>query len=254
MSPKNALGTVVVDKKDLTPELMLLWLEPPRGFSFKPGQYCTIGLGETERPYSIVSAPHERNLELFIELAPREFQTPKSLTPKLWELQRGDTLMMRSKAKGIFFLEEEYQTHVMVATVAGIAPFMSMLRAYRNGYYKKPNYHPRFYVFHGASHCDEFGYRNELISFQNDGLIIHVPAVSRPGEKRNGEWQGARGRVNLILEEYFAGLGILPEATMVYLCGNQGMIDDLGNTKPTSKKPLGKLVVKGFQVKEEVFF
>ena len=43
------------------------WIEKPKDFSFKAGQYCTIGTGNIERAYSIVSSPHEDTLELFVD-------------------------------------------------------------------------------------------------------------------------------------------------------------------------------------------
>ncbi len=50
----------LVERQDFTPDLMVIKLEPEQSpFDFKPGQYCTLGLGKIERAYSIVSAPHE---------------------------------------------------------------------------------------------------------------------------------------------------------------------------------------------------
>ena len=45
----------VLKREDLTPDLMLMWLEKPSGYSFKAGQYCTLGIDGIERAYSIVS-------------------------------------------------------------------------------------------------------------------------------------------------------------------------------------------------------
>ncbi len=51
--PELPLATIT-KRKDLSDELMLLWLAPETPFTFKPGQYCTIGLEKIERAYSIV--------------------------------------------------------------------------------------------------------------------------------------------------------------------------------------------------------
>ena len=49
----------LVERQDITPDLMVIKLAPEKNpFDFKPGQYCTLGLGKIERAYSIVSAPH----------------------------------------------------------------------------------------------------------------------------------------------------------------------------------------------------
>ena len=64
---KPSLAEVqIVERQDKTEDLSLVWLEKPDGYSFNPGQYCTIGHKGIERAYSIASAPHEKYIELFI--------------------------------------------------------------------------------------------------------------------------------------------------------------------------------------------
>ena len=46
----------LVERKDITEDLILIKLDPQVPFDFKPGQYCTLGLESVERAYSIVSA------------------------------------------------------------------------------------------------------------------------------------------------------------------------------------------------------
>src|SRR5207237_988898 len=105
------------------PDLAVVRLQPEIPYAFTPGQYCTIGLDGVERPYSIVSSPHEPFLELFLELVQHG-----ELTPKLWTLRVGDAVSLRPRPKGVFTLEEKFPVHLMVATVTGIAPFVSILR------------------------------------------------------------------------------------------------------------------------------
>ena len=67
----------LIKREDLTHDLIKFWLEPEESFNFKPGQYCTIGTGGIERPYSIVSSPDEKTptfifLNTFIFFKPRE--------------------------------------------------------------------------------------------------------------------------------------------------------------------------------------
>ena len=111
-------------------------IEKPDGFIFKPGQYCTIGVEGIERAYSIASAPHEPYLELFVELVP---PPDGMLTPKLRELSRGDTVTIRPRAKGLFIFNPLLPKQLMVSTVTGIVPYISILRDYlydaREGHY-----------------------------------------------------------------------------------------------------------------------
>ena len=61
LTPNPAFPTArLVERRDLTEDLMVIKLEPSEPFNFKPGQYCTLGLGKIERAYSIASAPYEK--------------------------------------------------------------------------------------------------------------------------------------------------------------------------------------------------
>ena len=238
VQPKLAEAKVL-RRVDLTPDMMLMWLERPDGFTFKPGQYCTIGLDGIERPYSIVSAPHEESLELFIELVPEPIGV---LTPKLWKLEQGDTVSIRPRAKGVFTMDFGHPNQLLVATVTGIVPYISMIREY---FYNKRQGH-RFYVLEGASYRDELTYDRELefLSAQVPDLIEFVPTISRPSDERNAGWTGEAGRVNDIVEKYVVKFGLAPEDTLIYACGHPGMIEDV-------KERMGKM---GFGVKEERFW
>lgn len=251
---QNYIQTHVVQKKTLSQALAILTLKPSHPFEFKPGQYCTVVMDEIARPYSICSAPHEGLLELFLEIVPDELRQSTSLTPKLFHLNIGDTVFIRKKAKGLFLLDPTASTHVFVATVTGIAPFISMIRSYVHGYYQPMLIQEPFYVFQGASYGDEFGYDAQLKSLETTGVLRYIPTVSRPNEERNQNWHGKTGRVNLILEPYLEEFKIGPKNTMIYLCGHRGMIEYLGNHREKSGKPLGTLVKKGYQTKEEIYF
>ncbi len=231
--------TRVLRRVDLTPDLMLLWLERPAGFTFKAGQYCTIGLDGIERAYSIASAPHEEFLELFIELVPLPHGV---LTPRLWQLKVGDKLTIRPRAKGIFTFDPSLPNQLLVATVTGVVPYISYIRDYLHC--QRSGHH--FYVLQGASYCDEFAYDCELaqLAARYPDLLTYVPTVSRPREERNQRWCGETGRVNLIVERYVEKLGLSPQDTIVYACGHPGMIEDVK----------ARMVPRGFTFKEERFW
>ncbi len=213
----------VLKRKDITDDLIKLWIEKPVGYIFKPGQYCTIGIGGIERAYSIVSAPHEESLELFVELVP--LADGGNLTPMIWDLNIGDSVTIRPKAKGIFTFKPQYKNLLLVATVTGVVPYISFIRDYihRNAT------GDHFYVLMGASYKDEFTYDTELklAAMEYPELFTFVPTVSRPSEERNSGWTGETGRVNLIVEKYLAEFGLKPEDTLIYACGHPGMIEDV---------------------------
>ncbi len=223
----------LVKREDLTEDLIKIWIKPAQPFVFKPGQYCTIGIDGLERPYSISSSPDEELIELFIEIVPVEHGG--HLTPVLDAQPIGKEMTLRPRAKGIFVLEPKYKHHIFVGTVTGVVPYISILRKFLND----PEYPVpvegiaredyTFHVLEGASYLDEFGYDEELTKLASEhDFIKFYPSVSRPTEERNEPWTGAEGRINLLVEDYVAKLGINPAETCVYACGHPQMIEDVG--------------------------
>ncbi len=234
----------IVKKQEVSEDLFLIWLRPEVDFPFKAGQYITIGKDGIERPYSIASAPYEKLIELFVEYVFPEHGG--KLTPLLWAMHVGDHVSMRPKAKGIFTFQPQYHNHVMVGTVTGVAQFVSILRqSERDGVRGH-----RFFVMEGASHEDEFVYDTELerLAAEHPETITYVTTVSRPTAERNRSWKGPTGRVNTLVEEYIAKWSLPKDDTIVYLCGNPGMIKDVHRRL----EPGGwKLIEERFWVEED---
>ena len=223
----------LVKREDLTEDLVKFWIKPAQDYTFKPGQYCTIGVEGIERPYSISSSPDEEFIELFIEIVPVEHGG--HLTPLLDHQKVGAEMTLRPRAKGIFVLQPDFKNHIFVGTVTGVVPYISMLRKFLNdpswpepveGVARKDY---QFHVLEGASYLDEFGYDEELTTLAEENDFIHFyPSVSRPTEERNAGWSGAEGRINLLIEDYLEKLGLDPKETCVYACGHPQMIEDVG--------------------------
>jgi ferredoxin--NADP+ reductase len=150
---------------------------------------------------------------------------------------------MRPRAKGRFTLRTQATHHVMVSTVTGIAPFVSMIRQAVHDLTATPikgrslespaslslDGSMRLFVMHGASYRDELVYDSELktLSAQYPALIDYVASVSRPADPRNAGWHGPTGRINLLVEESLAKWALPKERTVIYVCGNPGMIADV---------------------------
>jgi len=239
-TPKpKIVDTAILKRQDITDDLLLMWLAKPEGFAFKAGQYCTIGAGGIERAYSIVSAPYEDDLELFVELV---LPPDGNITPLLWELHEGDTVSIRPRAKGIFVFKPAKPNQVMVATVTGVVPFISILRQYlQDG---ESGHH--FYVLEGASYIDELTYDGELqtLAEKHPDFITFIPTISRPTEERNAGWTSETGRVNAIVQKHLDQYGLDADDTIIYACGHPDMIEDVKD----------QFLPKGYQVEEERFW
>jgi ferredoxin--NADP+ reductase len=219
----------ILERKDLSEDLWLIRVDPGGPFPFKAGQYATLGLDHEgqriERAYSIVSSPYEEGLEFFVELVPQG-----ALTPHLYKLQVGDTLLCRKIVKGRFTLDlrSGRTNHLLLATVTGIAPFVSYVRTiykdWKNGGEFMPGAHKLFCI-HGASRSGEFGYREELERIAAEvPWFKYVPTISRPWE--DAAWKGQTGRVDDLVRLYVSEWGLKPEETTGYLCGHPSMCEN----------------------------
>lgn len=229
----------IVKREDITEDLWCIWLKPENAFPFKPGQYITIGVDGIERAYSIVSAPTESAIELFIELVP---EPDGELTPLLYKLHKGDIVSMRPRAKGVFTLDANYKKHIFIATVTGVVPYISILRDYINQGYDGN----KFYILDGASYHDEFVYDSEIDDMlkKSGDIESFIPTVSRPTEEKNKEWAGETGRVNKIVGKYVSEWNLESSDTLIYACGHPQMIEDVKD----------EFTPQGFTVKEERFW
>jgi ferredoxin--NADP+ reductase len=219
----------ILERRDLSPDLWLLRVDPGAPFKFLAGQYATLGVEQNsklvERPYSIVSYPYKQTLEFLLELFPHgEF------TPFLYNLKQGATLLCRKIAKGRFTLDlrSGRTQHLLVSTVTGIAPFVSYIRTlyrdWKSGTSPMPGNH-KLYCLQGASRSWEFGYREELERYAAEVPWLEcVATVSRPWEDEN--WKGETGRVDDLLRKYAHLWGLRPESTTAYLCGHPNMVEN----------------------------
>lgn len=209
------------ERVDVTSDLLILKVDRPQGFQYRAGQHTKFGVPGTLRTYSLVSAPHESHLEFFIELLPGG-----RLSAMLAALEVGAPVALGDRAKGDLALDSSRRNHLMVATVTGIAPIISMLRDYFRHPGNGQHVGHRFIVLSGASYADEHGYRDELdaMAAYHPESLIHVPAVSRPREPRNSGWQGATGRLDALATRAPGSYGLSPDDTAMYACGHPGMV------------------------------
>lgn len=216
----------IIQRKDHAPDLWSIRVRPEQPLVFQPGQYATLAWSDgghlVERPYSIVSSPLEPEIEFFFELVPHG-----GLTPVLRKMEVGDKLLIRREAKGRFTFDKTsgHVNHFLVATVTGVAPFVSMARTLaheaREG--RCSNY--QVMVLHAASRSWEFAYREELEALARDSSWFkYVPTISRPWE--DPAWKGEVGRIEDILRKYLDSFGLEPSNTTTYLCGQPQMVEN----------------------------
>lgn len=237
----------LLEKEEFSAGLACFRFRPPEPFNFTAGQYATLALEDTgqlvQRAYSIASSPYEPYLEFFIELVPEG-----RLTPGLWKLKPGDEVLIRKRIAGDFTLAASSgkTRHLMLATVTGIAPFVSIIRAQRVERSRGSRASHRFLIIHGASRSWEFGpYCQELYEVSREGWMRYFPTISRPWEDK--DWKGETGRVEDVLRKYADRFGYDHERTTAYTVGHPQMIESV-------KGILARALFGEEQIKEEKYF
>jgi ferredoxin/flavodoxin---NADP+ reductase len=229
MNPEKFLPAKILDRTEVAEDLFLLHVEAGSPFTYLAGQYATLGVEvdgkRVERAYSLCSSPYEPVLEFFVERVPGG-----QLSPLLYAMEKGAPLLLRRFAKGRFTLDlrSGRKNHLLLATVTGIAPYISYIRTvsedWRRGSTPMPGEH-RLYCIQAASHSWEFGYRNELEKIAGQApWLKYVPTVSRPWDEP--EWAGEKGRVDDLIRKYTAVWDLKPADTTAYLCGHPIMVEN----------------------------
>jgi ferredoxin/flavodoxin---NADP+ reductase len=221
---KYALATIA-GRRDFAEDLWVIKVKTDIELPYRPGQYVTLGLsrGERiiERPYSICSDPEEGVVELFIERVPEG-----ELSAPLFDLQEGEQVLVRKRCKGLFLKDATSvaEPHLLVATVTGVAPFVSLVRSLARRQ-RAGEWDGGFQVaiLQGASHSSEFGYYDELTELAGGcDWFTYIPTVSRPWADET--WTGEKGRVEDVLRMCAGAMSINAQSGGVYLCGHPGMI------------------------------
>ena len=235
----------LIERQDISETLAVFRFRVDEPLRFRAGQYTTIGLRHDkeliERPYSIVSSPCERTVEFFIELVPSGV-----FTPRLWMLKPGAIIHIRRRVVGAFTLDSSSDRHLMIATVTGVAPFVSMVRTQHLDQERSNGKHDQFLIIHGASHSTDFGpYRSELERLSSEGWLTYVPTISRPWKESN--WRGEIGRVEDIVRKHADQLNFSSANSTAYVCGHPQMVEN-------AKNILTRARYLKHQIREEQYF
>jgi ferredoxin/flavodoxin---NADP+ reductase len=235
-------NATVVSRADLTDTLATFLIQPDQPPQRRPwfiaGQYCVLGLNNTQKPFlgsvrramSIASAPEfDGPLEFYVRYV-LNATSQNPLTHLLWKLRAGDRIYIGAKAAGMFTVDDtigarDSRLRVMVAAGTGVAPFVSMIRSElcRNARADLS----KWVLLHGASYPTELGYHRELLPLTTASGLKYYGTVSRPSEADG--WIGDVGRVESFfdperLPEFERRLGLAaggftPDSAAVFVCG-----------------------------------
>lgn len=205
----------ILEKKELTHDVIQFRTEKPDGIEFTPGQATEIflkkeGWEEEGRPFTFTSLPADEHLEFVIKTYPSR----DGVTAQLPGLNEGDELILND----VFGAIEYKGPGVFIAGGAGITPFISIFRMLRS----RDEISDQKLLFANKTHKDII-LKDELQSMLGNDFINVLSNEDHPDYP-----------YGLIDEDFIRGNGFHPDK-LYYLCGPPTMMDAI----LTSLKKLG---------------
>src|SRR5690349_9674937 len=203
-----------------TPQVKSLVLDVPGWVGHRAGQHLDVRLTaqdgyQTERTYSIASAPDEPQVTITVERL-----DDGEVSPYLTcELRVGDELELRGPIGGWFtWRPEEGGPLLLVAGGSGIAPLRAMIRqraAARS--------HAPICLLYSSRTYDEIIFREELdrsAATDEDLMVTYTLTRSQPPG-----WQGYSRRIDRAMLEAVAWAP--EEHPMIFVCGPTPLVESV---------------------------
>lgn len=206
-------SATLLQKTYLTRDILELRFAKPTGFTFQAGQFVQWVVpdrdGQVLRPFSLSSTPADNYIEFLVKILPDGRASRYAVN-----LAVNDTLQF-GQPNGRFVISEPETDHYFIATGAGLAPIMGMMRDELQN--KKTDGEVRL-LFGVRSDEDIFWHdRLEELKLQFSNFNFQI-SLSQP--KPNNGWGGLRGRVTEHVLHHLVNHHF-------YLCGNAAMVKDV---------------------------
>jgi len=185
---------------------VVLRLPPTASFKFLEGQYVDIiGPNSVKRSYSVASSSYKSDITFIIK------KVDTGVFSNYWfNDAKVNDLMRIEGPKGTFFVRNQDQELIFLATGTGIAPIRAILESFEeNGSYKQKK---PIKVFWGNREEKNIIWAP---SFKNVDVEINF-VLSKPEDN----WDGVRGYVQNVALDSIASM----DNIAVYACGSNQMI------------------------------
>lgn len=215
-----------------TPSIRALRLAiPDSGFRYLPGQWVDLGVeidGVTQTAgYSITTSPARGGeIELAIKASARH---PLAR----WVHERagiGDRVRV-SQGQGPFvYVPEMSDNIVLIGGGVGVTPLLSIFRHVRDA-----GLGTQTHLVYSVSDSREILFREELDAAvaSHDNLHVSI-TVTQPDDR----WHGLTGRIDPVKLHALD----VPDDTLYYLCGPQGMVEDMSALLHDLGVPMNRII------------
>jgi ferredoxin-NADP reductase len=204
-------STKLTEKKELVSDMFQLRFAKPAGFAFEAGQFIQVQVPNGDkfllRSYSLSSTPEDD----FIELCVKILEDGKASAMFL-AMEEGEEMQFRGPV-GRFVVNDEHPANFFVATGAGIAPIIGMIRDQLENKKDAKQLHLLF----GVRYDHDIFWIERLDQLTSKfANFTYQLTLSRPST----DWKGLQGRVTEHLQDH-------PKDHGFYICGNGGMVKDV---------------------------
>jgi ferredoxin-NADP reductase len=196
----TAYETRLEGREEIAEGTMAFHFDKPAGFSFKAGQAVALELtdppagdGQSQRTFSLVSAPFENTLVVATRMRDSAFKRALKALP----------VGARMKLEGPFgdlTLGDAARPAVFIAGGIGITPFMSMLR--QAGQDRSPH---RLFLVYSNRRPEDSAFLAELQGLERQNNNFRLLATMTDMNKSARKWDGETGLVDAHLLQRFVG-------------------------------------------------
>ena len=209
--PIKEFKVKVIEKKQLTRDVILLSVTSPEDFTFKAGQYCFFMIEDGERnipkAYSILSSPSDKDkLDFCIKIVDGGTASETFIKTKV-----GDIFTLKGPL-GHFVFDgmSKNKECWFIGVGTGITPFFPMI-----------NENLVKYPYHKFVLLCSFKYKENVLFFKELNRLTkenknftYIPSLTRE------EWEGKTGRVQTHLPEDY-------QNKTFYICGLKELVEDM---------------------------
>jgi ferredoxin-NADP reductase len=180
-------------REEIADRTMAFHFEKPAGFTFKPGQAIDLILTETaglgaegsRHAFSIVSAPHERELVVATRMRASAFKEALARMPI------GACAEVDGPFGSLTLHKKLDRPAVFIAGGIGITPFMSMLRHAANGALQQ-----QLVLLYSNRRPEDCAFLTELQRLEGDHRYFRLVATMTAMAQSRLPWTGETGRID----------------------------------------------------------
>lgn len=216
--------------KQWTDHLFSFKITRDAGFKFIPGQFARLGVKKEDdefvwRPYSIVSADYDEELEFYSIVVP-----DGEFTQRIKDIKIGNEIYIDKTNYGLLTTDrfENGKDLWFLSTGTGLAPFISIL--YDFSIWEQ---YDKVILVHCARDAEELTYQDTINDFFNHeyyGELVKDKLQYIKILTRDDKGGDLYGRITKLIEngelEKFANVPLTIEDSRIMICGNPQMVDD----------------------------